>query len=107
MNHYNYGNDYTVNSTNTIYNTWQFYVLRKVSGNKQVWINNDEKTATSSTQNSTSLPSNGTAYYGSRGGSSPYDNGSTDMGMLAFWTTAISNTDIATIWNRFKGDYGL
>ena len=88
-------------------NTWQFYVLRKVSGNKQVWINNDEKTATSSTQNSTSLPSNATTYYGSRGGSSPYDNGSTDMGMLAFWTTAISNTDIATIWNRFKGDYGL
>ena len=105
MNHYNYSNDYT--TPGLVLNTWQFYVLRKVSGNKQVWINNDEKTATSSTQNSTSLPSNGTAYYGSRGGSSPYDNGSTDMGMLAFWTTAISNTDIATIWNRFKGDYGL
>ena len=105
MNHYNYSNDYT--TPGLVLNTWQFYVLRKVSGNKQVWINNDEKTATSSTQNSTSLPSNATTYYGSRGGSSPYDNGSTDMGMLACWTTAISNTDIATIWNRFKGDYGL
>ena len=105
MNHYNYSNDYT--TPGLVLNTWQFYVLRKVSGNKQVWINNDEKTATSSTQNSTSLPSNATTYYGSRGGSSPYDNGSTDMGMLAFWTTAISNTDIATIWNRYKGDYGL
>ena len=105
MNHYNYGNDYTTGGL--VLNTWQFYVLRKVSGNKQVWINNDEKTATSSTQNSTNLPSNATAYYGSRAGSSVYDNGSTDCGMLAVWTTNISNSDITYIWDRYKGDYGL
>ena len=105
MNHYNYGNDYTTGGL--VLNTWQFYVLRKVSGNKQVWINNDEKTATSSTQNSTNLPSNATAYYCSRGGASVYDNGSTDCGMLAIWPTNISNSDITYIWDRYKGDYGL
>tara|TARA_Y100001972_G_C7628643_1_gene315478 strand:- start:44 stop:1480 length:1437 start_codon:yes stop_codon:yes gene_type:complete len=105
MNHYNYGNDSVF--PGLALNTWQFFVLRKVSNTKQVWINNDEKTANSATNNTTSLPSNATAFYGSRGGGNVYDNGSTDLGMLAVWPTNISNTDIAYIWNRYKGDYGL
>tara|TARA_B100000212_G_scaffold38033_1_gene24617 strand:+ start:218 stop:1657 length:1440 start_codon:yes stop_codon:yes gene_type:complete len=106
INHYNYGNDYTV--TGFTPNAWQFIVLRKNSGSKEVWLNNSQASQDSSSHNSTiSLPSNATAYYGSRGGSSPYDNGSTDMGMLACWPTSLSTSEMSEIWNRFKGDYGL
>ena len=104
VNHYNYGND-TNFDTNLTLTNWNFFVLRKVSGTKQIFVNGSQVTATNSvTNNSTNLPSNGTLQYGSR---SDYDKTNNDMGFCAIWTTNISDSDVTFLWNKFKGDYGL
>ena len=104
MNHYNYGNDADFNCNATLSN-WNFFVLRKTGGTKELFLNNSQITATNSspTNNNTNLPSNSTLELG-RG---DYDNGSQDHGMVACWTSSISSSDITYIWNRFKGDVGL
>ena len=104
MNHYNYGNDSDFNCNATLSN-WNFFVLRKTSGTKELFLNNTQITATNNTptNDATNLPSNALLELG-RG---DYDNGSHDHGMVACWTSSISTSDISYIWNRFKGDVGL
>ena len=102
INHYNYGNDRDFLAGATLSN-WNFVVLRKVSGTKQLFVNNTEFSASSGSNNNTNLPSNSTMYLGRQN----YDNVSTDYSMVACWATNISDSDITYIWNRFKGDVGL
>ena len=106
-NHYNYSNDSIWTYNNSNYQNWNFYVFRKVSGSKQVYVNNSALSNVSATNNSTSLPSNSTFDYGGRNDPNAYDNWDTQLGFCAIFTTAISDSDMTFLWNKFKGDYGL
>jgi epidermal growth factor receptor substrate 15 len=106
--HYNYSNDTTFNVSSNSWLDWDFYVFRKVSGTKQLWINNTQITSTASvTNNSTSLPSNSRFDIGGRNDPSGYDNWNTQIGFCGIWTTNISDSDMTFLYNKFKGDYGL
>jgi len=105
INHYNYGNDsYFPIQT---YTTWNMYTFRKVSNIKQVWYNTTQLTASSNTNNNTSLPANSTFDYGGRNAPSDYKPYDFNLGFCGIWATNISNSDITYLYNRFKGDYGL
>ena len=107
--HYNYSNDSTFNQSAS-YNwlNWNFYVFRKVSGNKQFWLNNTRITSTATeTNNATSLPSNSRFDIGGRSAPGTYDNWDTRVGFVGIWTSAISDAEQTFLYNKFKGDYGL
>jgi hypothetical protein len=108
--HYNYSNDTTFNVSSNSWLDWDFYVFRKVSGTKQLYINNSQITnIDSATNNSTSLPSNSYFDYGGRNGNATYtyDNWNTQLGFCGIWSTDISDSDMTFLYNKFKGDYGL
>lgn len=106
-NHYNYSNDAVFTYNNSNFQNWNFYVFRKQSGVKQIYVNNSALTNTSITSNATSLPSNSTFDIGGRNAPNVYDNWNTQIGFCAIFTVAISDSDMTFLWNRFKGDYGL
>ena len=106
--HYNYSNDSTFNISANSWLDWDFYVFRKVSGTKQVWINNTRITSTGSElNNATSLPSNSTFDYGGRNAPDGYDFFNTQLGFCGIWSSAISDSEITFLYNKFKSDYGL
>ena len=106
--HYNYSNDVTLNWSSNAWLNWNFYVFRKVSGIKQVWVNNSQITNTSSvTNNNTSLPSSSRFDIGGRSAPNEYDNWDTRVGFCGIWASNISDSDMTFLYNKFKGDYGL
>ena len=106
--HYNYSNDTSFNISSNSWLDWDFYVFRKVSGTKQLWINNTQITSTASVvNNSASLPSNSTFDYGGRNAPGVYDNWNTQLGFCGIWSTDISDSEMTFLYNKFKGDYGL
>ena len=106
--HYNYSNDSSFPVSANSWLNWNFYVFRKVSGTKQVWINNTRLTnANSELNNATSLPSNSTFDYGGRNAPDVYDNWNVRLGFCGIWSTDISDTEMTFLYNKFKGDYGL
>ena len=105
INHYNYGNDsYFPAQT---YTTWNMYTFRKVSNIKQVWYNTTQLTATVNQNNTTSLPANSTFDYGGRNAPDEFKTYDFNLGFCGIWSTNISDSDITSLYNRFKGDYGL
>ena len=106
--HYNYSNDTSFNVSANSWLNWNFYVFRKVSNTKQLWINNTQITSTSSvTNNATALPINSTFDYGGRNAPGEYDNWNTQLGFCGIWSSAISDAEQTFLYNKFKGDYGL
>tara|TARA_B100001113_G_C21077218_1_gene608197 strand:+ start:24 stop:1481 length:1458 start_codon:yes stop_codon:yes gene_type:complete len=107
INHYNYSNDGIWSYNNSNFQSWNFYVFRKVSGSKQVYVNNSALSNVSVTNNSTNLPANSTFDYGGRNAPNAYDYWNTQLGFCGIWASNISDTDMTFLWNKFKGDYGL
>jgi hypothetical protein len=105
--HYNYSNDSGFPKGSIVQGDWNFYVYRTVSSTKQLWINNSQLSATSAVNNSLSLPANSTFDYGGRNAPNAYNSYDWHLGFCGVWSTAISDSDIAFLWNGFKGNYGL
>jgi len=106
-NHYNYSNDSVWTYNNSNFQSWNFYMFRKVSGNKQIYVNNSILSNVSNTSNATALPLNSTFDIGGRNAPNVYDNFNTQVGFCGIWSSAISDAEQTFLYNKFKGDYGL